>query len=65
MSIQAISPLDGRYAEPVQPLTYFFSEWALIKFRIHIEVEWLIALSQSQNIPEVRSFTTPETELLR
>lgn len=65
MSIKAVSPLDGRYAEQVSPLAAYFSEWALIKFRVQVEVEWLLALSQSEYIPEVRRFSADETVLLR
>lgn len=44
-SITALGPLDGRYEKKVAALREFFSEYALIKFRVQVEVEWLIALS--------------------
>jgi adenylosuccinate lyase len=37
----AISPLDGRYAQQIDPLRPFLSEFALIKFRVKVELEWL------------------------
>ena len=41
-AITALSPLDGRYEKKVAALRETFSEFALIKMRIHVEVEWLI-----------------------
>jgi adenylosuccinate lyase len=46
--LTAISPVDGRYRRVTQPLEAFFSEGALIKYRVRVEVEYLIAL---HNIP--------------
>ena len=43
--LTAISPIDGRYFETVKPLTSYFSEYALMRYRVQIEVEYLIALS--------------------
>jgi adenylosuccinate lyase len=40
----AISPVDGRYRSKVQNLESYFSEYALIKYRLHVEVEYFIAL---------------------
>lgn len=45
-SLLAISPVDGRYATVTQPLTDYFSEYALIRERVKVEVRYLIALSQ-------------------
>jgi adenylosuccinate lyase len=44
-SLLAVSPLDGRYAQHIQALIPFFSEFALIRYRVLVEVEYLIALS--------------------
>jgi adenylosuccinate lyase len=63
--LSALSPLDGRYAEQAAALRPFFSEFALIKYRVHVEIEWLLALSQSTSIPEVRTFTPAEITFLR
>ncbi|MBL0388166.1 adenylosuccinate lyase [Tumebacillus sp. ITR2] len=65
MSIKAISPLDGRYAEQMNGLNECFSEWALLKFRVHVEIEWLIKMAQIQGLDEVRSFTAEEVNTLR
>lgn len=45
-SLKAISPVDGRYFEKVKELSSYFSEFALIKYRIRVEIEYLIALSE-------------------
>ena len=41
----AISPLDGRYSSQLSSLSAYFSEFALIKYRVHVEIEYFIALS--------------------
>jgi len=43
-TLMAISPVDGRYRSKVQNLESYFSEYALIKYRLHVEVEYFIAL---------------------
>lgn len=47
--LTAVSPIDGRYFETVKPLTSYFSEYALMQYRVQIEIEYLIALSGSIN----------------
>ena len=44
--LEAISPVDGRYRRVTQPLAAFFSEGALIKYRVHVEIEYFIALCE-------------------
>ncbi len=60
----AVSALDGRYSAAVSPLSPFFSEFALIKFRVRVEIEWLRALAKEPNIPEVRPLTADENAYL-
>lgn len=55
--ITALSPLDGRYHAKVEPLRFYFSEFALIRFRVHVEIAWLKALSNDPGIAEVPSFS--------
>jgi adenylosuccinate lyase len=43
-SLSAISPVDGRYRKPVEKLAEYFSEGALIRYRVRVEVEYFIAL---------------------
>jgi adenylosuccinate lyase len=62
--ITAISPVDGRYASKVAELTECFSEYALVRNRVRVEVLWLIALCAESGIPECRALTTEEHTLL-
>jgi len=43
--LSALSPVDGRYRQQVDELAVFFSEYALIRYRIYVEIEYFIALS--------------------
>lgn len=63
--LQALSPLDGRYSAQTEPLRAFFSEAALIKFRVHVEIEWLLMLSDCPEIAGVRDFSLDEIKTLR
>ncbi len=62
--ITAISPIDGRYASKVSELTECFSEYALVRNRVRVEVLWLMALCSEEGIPECRALTTEEQTLL-
>ena len=44
--LTAISPIDGRYREKTAPLAAYFSEYALIRYRIRVEIEYFIALCE-------------------
>ena len=55
--LTALSPLDGRYHNKVEALRKLFSECALIRHRIQVEIEWLKALSHEQAITEVPPFS--------
>jgi adenylosuccinate lyase len=59
--LAALSPLDGRYARTLDPLRVYFSEQALIGYRIRIELEWLAALAQERAIRELKPFS-PRTQ---
>ncbi len=52
-ALTAVSPLDGRYARHTRALTECFSEYALIKHRVLVEVEWFKALADEPKIAEV------------
>jgi len=54
-SLQAISPVDGRYRKTTSKLADYFSESALIKFRIFVEIEYFIALCEAK-IPGLEDF---------
>ena len=47
-ALTAISPIDGRYRQQVQHLDQYFSEFALIRYRVLIEIEYFIALSNKK-----------------
>jgi len=49
--------MDGRYHGKVDALRAYFSEFGLIRFRVHIEIEWLKALAAQTDIPEVGPFS--------
>ena len=55
--LDALSPLDGRYARSVDALRAHFSESALIRYRLRIEIEWLKALAAEPAIVELKPFS--------
>ncbi|WP_404386661.1 adenylosuccinate lyase [Knoellia locipacati] len=61
----ALGALDGRYRGAVAPLVDHLSEPALNRQRIHVEIEWLIHLTDRQVVPGVRSLTDDEKSALR
>ena len=61
----ALSPLDGRYAGKVDALRPIFSEYGLIKARVKVEVEWLLALAAEPGISELSPFSDGATRRLR
>lgn len=56
-ALQAISPIDGRYASKTASLIPFFSEEALIKYRVQVEIEYFIALVELP-VPQLKDFDT-------
>jgi len=46
-ALHAITPVDGRYASKTAELTHYFSEFALIKYRVRVEIEYFIALCET------------------
>ena len=59
--LAALSPLDGRYARTADPLRGYFSEQALIRYRVRIELAWLEALAAEPAIRELRPFSKKTT----
>ncbi len=57
-TLNALSPLDGRYQSKLDTLRPYFSEYALIKHRVWVEVEWLKALSFAKELAEIAPFST-------
>ena len=62
--LTAISPIDGRYRSKVENLGAYFSEYALIKYRVHVEIEYFIALTQ-ENIKALADFPAEKAADLR
>ena len=62
--LTALSPLDGRYHTKVAALSEYFSEYALIRYRVQVEVEWLKALAAEPTIVEVPPFSRATTKRL-
>jgi adenylosuccinate lyase len=61
-SLFSISPVDGRYAAKTEELVKFFSEFALIKYRVFIEIEYFLELCRV--IPALKSFPTNKVAVL-
>ncbi len=63
-SLTAVTPIDGRYYNATNELSEFFSEFALIKYRVLVEVEYFIALTES-GIPQLAHFDGSLNDKLR
>jgi adenylosuccinate lyase len=63
--LTALSPVDGRYAAKVEALRPVFSEYGLIRARVRVEVEWLLALAAEPGIGELKPFSDGAIERLR
>jgi len=64
-SLNNISPLDGRYANSMKDLSAYFSESALMKYRLKVEIEYVIALGNERSIKELPPFSKNEQTRLR
>jgi len=64
-ALTALSPLDGRYASKVEPLRPIFSEFGLMHRRVHVEIEWLLALAADAQIVELPAFTGSQIKALK
>jgi len=63
-NLTAVSSIDGRYGSKTAPLSAYFSEFALIKYRVHIEVEYFIALCELP-LPQLNGFDRNRFHSLR
>ncbi|MEO5692356.1 MAG: adenylosuccinate lyase, partial [Usitatibacter sp.] len=64
-SLNALSPLDGRYAARTRPLQDHFSEFALMRERVAVEVAWLLALGDEpafKHLPPFSAATRAELQ---
>jgi adenylosuccinate lyase len=62
--LSAISPIDGRYHNATAQLAGYFSEYALIKYRVYVEIEYFIALCEHP-LPQLQNFDKNLSEKLR
>ncbi|HTD39501.1 MAG TPA: lyase family protein, partial [Mucilaginibacter sp.] len=62
--LSAISPIDGRYHNTTSGLAAYFSEYALIKYRVFVEIEYFIALCEYP-LPQLHDFDKKVSEKLR
>jgi len=53
--LTAISPIDGRYRDKTEPLTEYFSEYALVRYRVRVEIEYFITLCELP-LPQLADF---------
>lgn len=63
-SLNAISPIDGRYYKKTDPLRNIFSEYGLLKFRVQVEILWFQKLANTDAIKEIPIFTDIEYDFL-
>jgi adenylosuccinate lyase len=64
-TLTALSPVDGRYAARLHALRPIFSEYGLIRARVKVEVEWLVALAGERGIVELGPFSAAAVQRLR
>ncbi|MBR5399664.1 MAG: adenylosuccinate lyase [Bacteroidales bacterium] len=63
-ALTAVSPIDGRYRDKVEILSDYFSEYALIRYRVRVEIEYFIALC-SIPLPQLKGFPKGKFSSLR
>ena len=62
--VSAISPIDGRYASKLDDLRPIFSEFALLKSRVEVEIKWLMELADNPDIKEISSLNAARKKAL-
>ena len=63
-SLNAISPIDGRYSSKTENLSNFFSEKALIRYRVLVEIEYFISLTEVE-IPGLSNWKSSDNKLIK
>lgn len=63
--LTALSPLDGRYREKIKHLSTYFSEYALIRYRVFVELEWLIFICNEVKLEGTHELADRELKILR
>jgi adenylosuccinate lyase len=64
-ALMAIGPVDGRYRSRTRALADYFSEYALIRYRVRIEIEWYLALAANPAIDALPAIDAPAVKRLR
>ena len=60
--LKAISPIDGRYARQTSEFVDYFSEFALIRYRVFVEIQYFIALC-NHPLPQLKNFDEDKIEV--
>jgi len=63
-ALLAVSPIDGRYRARTRALVPYFSEYALIRYRVRVEIEWLLALADNPAIDAMPALDTTQRQRL-
>jgi len=63
-SLLAVSPIDGRYANKTESLQAYFSEYALFRYRLLVEIKWFIALANNAEITEINPISQADEKTL-
>jgi adenylosuccinate lyase len=63
-ALTALSPLDGRYAAKAAPLREYLSEYALIRYRVLVEIRWLQQLADESSVTELPALEPPVKDIL-
>ena len=63
-NILSVSPIDGRYSSKTKSLSNYFSEYALIKYRVYIEIEYFIELTEIP-LKNLKDISTKNKEDIR
>src|ERR1039458_3079148 len=65
ISLMAVTPIDGRYRSRTRALEAYFSEFALIRYRMRIEIEWYLALAAHPKIDAIKPIAPAVARKLR
>ena len=63
--LTAVSPIDGRYADKTVSLREYCSEFGLIKYRVQVEIAWLLRLAKERILPQLPPFDAASISLLQ
>jgi adenylosuccinate lyase len=64
-SLMAVTPIDGRYRNRTRALEAYFSEFALMQYRVRVEIEWYLALAANPKIDSLKPIAAPIARKLR